>query len=162
MNSVVGIVYEIISLSAISALVCAIVGNCAFTSSVRVVCSITILSSVFSLVSPVLIMLSEFNVNENNDDSPPQINDIYHDTVISDTGGYICRYTKEMLVSRYEISEDTFTVSVTLNVDNPENVYVECLTVNFIVSPDISAQIISEFVAEKLMCRCIVLLPDTT
>lgn len=162
MSDIFGIVAEIISLSAISALICAIIGNCAFASSVKVVCSITILSSVFSLISPIIIVLSEFNVDDTDDNSLSQIGGVYDDTLISDTGGYICRYTKEMLVSKYGLSDETFTVSATLNVDNTENVYIECITVKFTVAPDISAEIISDFVAETLMCECIVLLANTT
>ena len=153
-------VFALIVVSVTTAIVSAAVEHTPFKSSVKTVCALSVLSVLITFFSPVISFLNDLTLDLPQEDTTPPEFSVTDETMIKETGKYICSYTEEMLVSRLDLDKDDFSVAITLDHDGESAVTIKTVTVTLHKAVNVSASRISELVSDTLICECLVIKPE--
>lgn len=151
---------ELLFLAIASALILHLCSGAKSFGGLKMLCSLFMLLAVCNTISPLLTAISDLTFDNKNDAENIE-NDIYDKALISRSADYISQYTKELICSRFGISDEDISVGVTLIEDSDGNVAIRHVTVNLMSTVDCSAGEISELVNATLYCECTVLTNNT-
>lgn len=149
--------YSLITVSVCCTFINLLLKNNKFVSSVKLITSLILSLVIITFCSPLFNALSELTLNypkipENSD----QITSFDENNYKLSAKG-ICLGIKELISIKYQIPKDNIYVSVTVNTDDLQNIYLKSVTVTITYRSEYSGNDIAKYVEDTLCCSCTVI-----
>ena len=152
-------IFLLISVSIASAISLYLLSGTFATPILKTLCSLCVLLSILKIFSPLFDTITDlaFEVFDDKTEVSP---DDYNEEIINETGRYICNYTKQLLTKKFQIKSDDFFVSAQLSVDDELNAELTEIIIEFLNEPSISKAIMTDYIENTFLCRCMIITPD--
>ena len=155
-NEIYRVVTSLLVLSAISVLISFFVSGTSIEKSIKVLFSVTALSIVLSLFSPVISFILNFDeiTTESTDNTDQGLNEMI---TAKETTKQIALNVRKMLSLRLGLDEDELIVSVTVDKNEDGEYYLKNVTVTLSKDHEGLYDTVINLVESELLCDCIII-----
>ena len=155
-NEIYRVVTSLLVLSAISVLISFFVSGTSIEKSIKVLFSVTALSIVLSLFSPVISFILNFDeiTTESTDNTDEGLNEMI---TAKETTKQIALNVRKMLSLRLGLDEDELIVSVTVDKNEDGEYYLKNVTVTLSKDHEGLYDTVINLVESELLCDCIII-----
>lgn len=160
MSILEGSAFTLVLVSILSTVICESIGKGSMYSSIKTVCSLCVLLSLFSAISPIFKIIGSFDGFDPDGESLNIGQGSYENTVIDKTKETVEKYVSELIAERFEVSSDDIIVTATLDSSDKTQVRIKNLTVKLHSLPSYPPEVILEVLKNELMCKITLLLPE--
>ena len=155
-NEIYRVVTSLLVLSAISVLISFFVSGTSIEKSIKVLFSVTALSIVLSLFSPVISFILNFDEIriESTENTDEGLNEMI---TAKETTKQIALNVRKMLSLRLGLDEDELIVSVTVDKNEDGEYYLKNVTVTLSKDHEGLYDTVINLVESELLCDCIII-----
>ncbi len=148
-------ILNLLSISIITAVLLYICKNTSQAKPLRLLCSLFALLAIFNMISPLIITVTDIAFD--TDDSPGLPTESNDEILIEESAKYISIYTKDLIISRFNIEESAISVFVTLICNDEGEISIKNTTLEINSDIDVDSNQVADLVSNTLFCECIIL-----